>query len=248
MKLVRPEDAREAEGENLRQPLPRLAARQIQRQVEEGQFAVGERLPAQRELALRMGISRTVLREAISVLEAVGILRTEAGSGTYVAAVAAASEKMVSSHATGLNGTYAKLDICRFRHVFESACARLAAMRVTDADIERLTSNLTRFKEQIRTGNFEQSAQTDEAFHHLIVEIAGVPLFTDMHISFRQMLLDTLKMPVSVQGRGWEPVVEHERILEALKRRDPDEAVYYMQSHIMRSTERLGYILPDEVL
>ncbi len=98
-----------------------------------------------------------------------------------------------------------------------------------------------------RVGNFEQSAQTDEAFHHTIVEIAGVPLFTDMHRSFRQMLLDTLTMPVKARSRGWEPVVEHERILEALKRRDPDEATYYMQSHIMRSSERLGYVLPSDV-
>lgn len=248
MKLVRPDEFEIGNGETSRLPLPRLAARQIQRKIEAGEFPVGARLPAQRELSASMGISRTVLREAISVLEASGFLRTEAGSGTYVAASAPETESLVASNAIGLTGSYAKLDICRFRHMFEGACARLAAMRITDDDVERLNSNLLLFKEQVRIGNFDQSAHTDVAFHHMIVEIAAVPLFTDIHRSFRQMLLETLTMPVRVRSRGWEPVVEHERILEALKRRDPDEATYYMQSHITRSSERLGYVLPSDVL
>lgn len=245
MKLVRPfgED-----GDNLRVPLPRLAAKHIQEKIDAGVFTVGDRLPAQREFANDMGISRTVLREAITMLEASGILRTEAGSGTYVAERKPKREDMVAGDAIGLAGRYAKLDISRLRYVMESYCARLAAMRVTDADIQRLNSNLTSFKEQVRLGDFEQSARTDEAFHHLIVEIAAVPLFVDFHSSFRQMLLETLTMPVEVHSRCWEPVVEHERILVALERRDPDEASYYMQSHITRSAERLGYVQADEVL
>jgi len=195
-----------------------------------------------------MGISRTVLREAISMLEASGILRTEAGSGTYVAESKPRQDDLVRGTSMGLVGPYAKLDISRFRYVMESNCARLAAMRVTDPDIQKLEANLALFKEQTRVGNFDLSAQADEAFHHLIVEIAAVPLFIDLHRAFRQMLLETIAMPVNVRSRGWEPVVEHERILVALKRRDPDEASYYMQSHITRSSERLGYVQADEVL
>jgi len=248
VKLVRPNESLNENGDAVRLPLPRLAARQIQEKIEAGEYAFGARLPAQRELAASMGISRTVLREGISVLEAAGWLRTEGGSGTYVAQSPPETERVMASNAIGLTGPYAKLDISRFRHMFEGACARLAAMRITDDDVEKLTSNLLTFKEQVRVGSFEQSAQTDEAFHHIIVEIAGVPLFTDMHRSFRQMLLDTLTLPIRAHSRGWEPVVEHERILEALKRRDPDEATYYMQSHITRSSERLGYVLPNDVL
>ena len=49
-------------------------------------------------------------------------------------------------------------------------------------------------------------------------------------------------------NRAWEPVAEHERILEALRRRDPDEARYYMQSHIVRSAERLGITDASDIL
>lgn len=245
MKLVRPDGE---DSDHLRQPLSRLAVKHIQEKIEAGEFSVGDRLPAQRELAISMGISRTVLREAISMLEASGILRTEAGSGTYVAEGKPKQDDLVRGTSMGLTGPYAKLDISRFRYVMESNCARLAAMNVTDHDIQKLEANLTLFKEQTRIGDFDQSAQADEAFHHLIVEIAAVPLFIDLHRAFRQMLLETIAMPVNVRSRGWEPVVEHERILVALKRRDPDEASYYMRSHITRSSERLGYVQANEVL
>lgn len=246
MKLVRPEGE---EGNLLRLPLPRLAARHIQEKIDAGAFAAGDRLPAQRELAISMGISRTVLREAISMLEASGVLRTEAGSGTYVVDDAGPKPEIPAPvDAAGLAGPYAKLDISRFRYVIESYCARMAAMRITDADIGKIEANLLLFKEQVRTGNFDQSIRTDEAFHHLIVTIAAVPLFVDLHRSFRPMLLDTIAMPMNLHASRWEPVVEHERILVALKRRDPDEAAYYMQSHITRSSERLGYVQADEVL
>lgn len=229
-----------------RVPLARRVAQRIQDDIFAGKFVDGARLPPQRELAVEFGVSRTILSKAIASLERSGIVRTEVGSGSYVSLPVKTSEARVSGFT--IAGDYQKLDICRFRHVVEGACARLAAMRVTDNEIEELRSNVALFKEQVRTEDFHASAQTDDAFHHLIVRIAGMKLFMDIHNMVRPMLLDTLKMPVNVQGRGWEPVVEHERILEALKRRDPDEAVYYMQSHIVRSSERLGFLLPEDVL
>ena len=55
-------------------------------------------------------------------------------------------------------------------------------------------------------------------------------------------------MPSEARSRGWEPVVEHERIVEALGRQDADEARYYMQSHIVRSAERLGILLAGDIV
>jgi GntR family transcriptional repressor for pyruvate dehydrogenase complex len=231
-----------------RVPLSRRIADRIEGMVASGEFAMGARLPAQRELATQLGVSRAVLREAISTLEASGLLRTEAGSGTFVIARGAVSVPRSASKEFLPAGSYGKLDICRFRFVFEPACARLAAMRISDEDFERLDANLLAFKDQVRLGNFQQSALIDEAFHHLIIEIAAVPLFIDLHLSFRQMLIETVTMPLNTHSRGWEPVVEHERILEALRRRDPDESFYYLKSHITRSSERLGFVLADDVL
>lgn len=228
-----------------RMPLARRVAQRIQDEILSGKFADGARLPPQRELAVEFGVSRTILSQAIASLEKSGIIRTEAGSGSYVSLPKEAEPQSLNFK---LTGDYEKLDICRFRHVMEGACARLAAMRITDQELEALRTNVALFKEQVRTEDFQASAITDEAFHHLIVRIAGVRLFIDMHSMVRPMLLDTLTMPKNMRRRGWEPVVEHERILEALRRRDPDEAVYYMQSHIARSSERVGFLLSEDIV
>lgn len=226
-------------------PVPKVVARHISRMIASGELATGSKLPSQRELSQQFRVSRTALREAISLLEASGTLRTEPGRGMFVGRshglpIAANGEDGASA--------YSKLDMCRFRYMLEGQTARLAAMRVTDQHIEAIDRNLHRFKAQTRAMDLHASAATDFAFHHLIVGYATVQLFTDLHASHRPHLLSMIEMPRSLYNRAWEPVVEHERIIEALKRRDPDEARYYMESHIVRSAERLGIMLADDVV
>lgn len=216
--------------------------------IARGELAVGEKLPSQRELSASFGVSRTVLREAFSLLEASGTLRTEAGRGTFVQSSRPGKRRGTDDLPFSPDGSYGKLDVCRFRHLIEGHSARLAAMRITSDDLNRLAANLAQFKEQTRAADFEASAQTDLAFHHEIVAMAGVDLFTDLHRSMRDLLLGAMTIPAEARSRGWEPVVEHERILEALGRRDPDEARYYMQSHIVRSAERLGILLAGDIV
>jgi GntR family transcriptional repressor for pyruvate dehydrogenase complex len=124
----------------------------------------------------------------------------------------------------------------------------LAAMRVNDGDIAALELNLQTFRNQTRALELHEASVTDFDFHSMIVSFAGVQLFTDIHNAHRDTLINMIEMPRSIYNRAWEPVVEHERIVEALKRRDPDEARYYTQSHIVRSAERLGILLADNVV
>jgi len=226
-------------------PVPKLVARRISSMIADGELAMGTKLPSQRDLSQQFGVSRTSIREAISLLEASGTLRTQPGRGMFVGR-AEGSLAAVNGQADG--SLYSKLDLCRFRFMLEGQTARLAAMRVTDRHIETLDRNLERFKTQTRAMDLHAAAATDFAFHHLIVGYAGVQLFTDLHGNHRLLLLGMIEMPRSVYNRAWEPVVEHERIIEALKRRDPDEARYYMESHIVRSSERLGILLADDVV
>ncbi len=68
------------------------------------------------------------------------------------------------------------------------------------------------------------------------------------HLYFRDVIMQAVQMYRSQYTRAWEPVVEHERILEALKRRDPDESLYYLCSHIVRSAHRLGILDANEII
>ena len=104
------------------------------------------------------------------------------------------------------------------------------------------------FKAQTRAMDLEASARTDFEFHQLIVEFSGVRLFRDLHLYFRDVIMQAVQMYRSQYSRAWEPVAEHEKIIEALKRRDPDEALYYAHSHIVRSADRLGIADAREIL
>lgn len=226
-------------------PVPKSIAQRISSMISSGELAAGEKLPSQRDLSNRFGVSRTAIREAISQLEASGTLWTEPGRGMFVGR---RDRPIAFPSNNGVVAGYAKLDVCQFRYMIEGQTARLAAMRITDQNIETLERNLHRFKAQTRAMELHDSAVTDFEFHHLIVGFAGVPLFTDIHAAHRALLLAMIEMPRSLYNRVWEPVVEHERIIEALKRRDPDESRYYTQSHIVRSAERLGVMLADDVV
>ncbi len=94
----------------------------------------------------------------------------------------------------------------------------------------------------MRIEHIEASAQTDFEFQQLIVEFSGVRLFRDLHLYFRDVILQAVQMYRSQYSRAWEPVAEHEQIIEALTRRDPDEALNHARSHIIRSADRLGIV------
>ncbi len=213
------------------------------------------RLPSQRELSSRFGVSRTSVREALSLLEASGKLRTEPSRGSFWVDNAAAgpgnghAENGAGTHADlPLGKVYRKSEISRFRYLIEGQSSRLAAMRITDDEIQQLDRNLVLFKAQTRAMDLEASAHTDFEFHQSIVEFSGIQLFMDLHLHFRDVIMQAVQMHSSLYTRIWEPVAEHEKIIEALRRRDPDEAVYYLHSHIVRSADRLGIIDENEIL
>ena len=215
------------------------------------------RLPSQRELSSLFGVSRTSVREALSLLEASGKLRTEPGRGSFW--VGAQERTLQHTNSNTLRNTeviqdlpskktYPKSEISRFRYLIEGQSGRLAAMRITDSEVAQLERNLSTFKNQTRAMDLEASAQTDFEFHQLIVEFSGVRLFRDLHLYFREVIMQAVQMYRSQYTRAWEPVAEHEKIVEALKRRDPDEALYYLRSHIIRSADRLGIADAREIL
>ena len=235
-------------------PLSRKIATHIEDMIAASDDA---RLPSQRELSSRFKVSRATIREALLLLEASGKLRTSPGRRSlWVGSrpVAAQGERSSASPDEESNGelpskkTYPKSEISRFRYLIEGQSGRLAAMRITDAELQQLEENLKMFKAQTRAMDLEASARTDFEFHQLIVEFSGVRLFRDLHLYFRDVIMQAVQMYRSQYSRAWEPVAEHEKIIEALKRRDPDEALYYTRSHIVRSADRLGIADAREIL
>ena len=234
-------------------PISKTIAKRIEEMLDADEAARNRRIPSERELSERFRVSRASIREALSVLQVSGKLRTEPSRGSFwlgsdVKVSRSASSERNDGGALPWNRTYSTSEISRFRYLIEGQAGRLAAMRITDDQIRQLEENLSTFKKQTRDMDLESSAQTDFEFHQIIVELSGVRLFADLHLLFRDVVMQAVQMYRSQHSRAWEPVTEHERILEALKRRDPDEALYYLQSHIVRSADRLGIIDTSEIL
>lgn len=147
-------------------------ADKIKTLILDGAWGNGERLPPERELAERFGVSRPSLREAIHSLVATGLLRSQHGGGTYVADEVGNSFRD-PLQAILLSSPDAQRDLLEFRHMVEGACSFYAAQRATAADRQRLTAAFERLKahhthpESADDGS-EESA--DAHFHLVIAE------------------------------------------------------------------------------
>lgn len=225
--------------------VPQAAARRIQEMIHAGDLRQGEMLPPQRELSERLNVSRASLREALSVLETLGLLRTEPRRGTRVTATEVLGDTAL--HPWRFGKRYSLSEVYQFRFVTEGYAARLAATRTSTAELNTLKQSLRDFKDAVRERDLVASSQLDFGFHKLIMEHSGNRVFTDLHGSFGSVLLESQRLPLAQHERLWEPVNEHENIVQAIEKRDPDGASYFMHVHITRAADRVGVSLSDKV-
>jgi GntR family transcriptional repressor for pyruvate dehydrogenase complex len=136
-------------------------------------------------------------------------------------------------------------EVYQFRTVIESYAARLAAMAVSDAAADELRQIVQRHKEATRRLDFVGSSQADFELHHRIMQLANNRIFADLHGTYRAVFLESQRVPVARRERVWETVDEHEKLVEAIARCDPDGAEYYMRLHITRAADRVGLALSD---
>lgn len=162
-------------------------AHQLEQRILEGALKAGDRLPAERELAQELGVSRPSLREALQKLVSRGLLYSRQGGGTYVAdqlndAVANPWAGMLASH-PALHD-----DLLEFRAILEAQAAEWAALRATPADLVRLEAALNEAASAITALDTEAVAGADGRFHQALAEAAH-NVFTAHMMSTVQGLL-----------------------------------------------------------
>ncbi len=216
----------------------------IQEMIRNGDLSPRDVLPPQRVLSERLNVSRSSLREALSVLETVGVLRTEPRRGTFVAS---ASDEIADPGAWRFAQRYSPPEVYQFRFVVEGYAARLTALRASPRDLAALNRNLDKFKEAVRKEDLAATSRLDFEFHSRIMRVSGNRMFAAVHGSYGAVMLESQKLPLNRRERLWEPVTEHENILQAIEKQDPDGAVYFMHVHILRAANRVGIELTDKV-
>lgn len=207
----------------------RLAA-QIHALVAQGEFAAGQRLPAERALAERFDVSRTSVREAIIALELQGVVEVRGGSGIYVCEPDASRPPTMPEAGAG------PFELLRARCLIESEIAALAATTRTDGDLDRIFEALTAMRD--RMTDKDANAEADRRFHLGIAQSTGnsvlLATVTSMWDQARGPVWEKMEQHFHTQALRQASQADHQRIFGALVARDARQAREAMHDHLER--------------
>lgn len=204
-------------------------AEQIQRLIVDGALKPGDLLPSERDLAERLGVSRGSVRDAIRSLELVGLVVPRQGEGTVVADVS--PEAVVMPLASILLRKRELIaELLDIRKIVEPALAARAALRATPEDVARLEEIVRRQREKTLRG--EPAVEEDSEFHYVIALAARNGVVRRMLDVLMRLLRETRSRSLQTHGRPQRSLAGHRRIVEAIKRRDPDAAERAVRQHL----------------
>lgn len=209
-------------------------ADQIRDLIDGGEFQPGTRLPSERDLAQKLGVSRPSLREALIALEIDGSVEIRMGSGVYVSTETAAQQ--ASTRSLGDSPS----ELMQARSTLEGATIVLAASRIDEPALAMLRATLDEMRKEIEAGR--KPLDQDRKFHSTIAEQSGNTILARLVAD----LFDDRHSPISTQLRvkfedrsTWTfALEEHEAILTALENRDPLMAQAAMRIHLESSRRR----------
>jgi len=208
-------------------------AEQIEALIRSGAFAPGARLPGERELAERVGVSRPSLREALIALETAGLIETRIGDGTYVRRDIAPTPVFPLANRDLGPGTLEQFEA---RRALECAAAELAAQRATSAEIVALRACLVRMTLLVEQGS--SPAAEHQAFHLALVDAARNQIIArtvrELWRAREAAMWETLRRKVENPESWRAGLVFRAQLLEALEARDGTAAKALMEAHFHR--------------
>ena len=198
--------------------------------ISSGDYGEGDRLPPERVLVEQLGVSRTVVREALNLLEARGILSIEHGRG----AVVSSNGAHVLHNGLGIllrMEPSALWELMEIRKALEVEVAGLAAERATPEDTEIMRAVLDRMRENINAP--EGYVDADVEFHDLLVRSARNRVLLMMMEPIVDLLLSSRRMTGSKVANAKRALRAHEAILKKVKAKDVEGARIEMRKHMM---------------
>lgn len=219
------------------QRLYRQIAEQLRALIATGEFSPGSRLPAERDLARQLGVSRPSVREALIALEVEGVIDVRTGSGIYVRAAHAVNGARAQEHDPG---EWGPLELMRARELVEGEVAALAARNARRPHIAAIAAALAQMREEAGAGIVPRAG--DEAFHTAVAQACGNEVLRDTVRGYWharsgplfERLGDYFENPAS-----WEAaLVEHSAVLDAIRSHDAGAARLAMQTHLKKAYTR----------
>ena len=223
--------------------LPQTIAREIQTMIQSGELKPGEKIPSQRDFSIRFGVSRASLREALLTLETLGLLKTEAGRGTFVAAAPSGPSGHMAPWR--YSDSYSVFDVFQTRLLLEGEIARLAAGRLTHAQLERMEDATRTMEDCWARQDLLSNVEADLEFHGTIVAACSNAMLKALYQTVREQIAETQRQPIPITDpdRMRESVGEHREIIAVLKSGDGNAAREAMERHV-RNTARCAGLYP----
>jgi len=194
--------------------------------VADGGLRAGDRLPPERDLAARLGVSRASVKQAIVVLEVQGLVETRHGGGTYLLRDSLDTEpveRMVERRRR-------LPDVLEAREALETKLAELAAERRTDEDLAALRTALDRMAADIDEGG--HGVEGDRLFHAAVTAAAHSALLAEFMRSIAAQVTESRTESLRQPRRPARSLAQHRAILEAIETGRPAQAAAAMRRHV----------------
>ncbi|EFQ62208.1 regulatory protein GntR, HTH [Pseudomonas fluorescens WH6] len=211
----------------------------LTRRILLGQLKPGEKLPSESTIVLEHGVSRTVVREALSKLQASGLVETRHGIGTFV--LEPRAQQGLRLHVDTVASVRNMLEL---RLGLEVQAVALAALRRSDTQLAHMRQALDDYQSSL--ANNDSCVDEDKRFHQLIAEATGNTFFSEIMQHLGNAMIPRTQVKGAERGGadfaklGQLANLEHEAIYNAIKRQDPDAARAAMVLHLTNSRDRFS--------
>jgi GntR family transcriptional repressor for pyruvate dehydrogenase complex len=210
----------------LRTRLYEQVAEQITTWIADNGLVAGDRLPAERELASRLGVSRATLSQALVALEVIGVVAVRHGDGTVLKASSGQTRIVdaIRAHADRLP------EVIETRDALETKIAALAAARRTDEDMARIDDAIAAMEADVAAGG--RGVEGDERFHGAVTAAAHSLLLARLMDEIGDLVRETRIESLSQPDRPKNSIAGHRAIAEAIRAGDADGAAAAMHAHV----------------
>ena len=210
-------------------PLRDVVFNTLREAILKGELKPGERL-MELQLAAKLGVSRTPIREAIRMLEQEGLAVTIPRKGAEVARM---TEKDME-------------DVLEIREALDEHAAKIACTRMTEDQLKQLETIKETFVESTRSHDVKRIAEADVSFHDVIYEATGNPKLVSMLNNLREQIY-RYRVEYLKEEKNYPTLIgEHEAIVEALYARNQDEVVRAMHTHIENQASAVKEIIREQ--
>lgn len=209
---------------------------QVQKLIKTGLLKPGDQLPPERELAGKLNVSRTSVREAMRTLEIMGYIDIRPGEGAFIKETTIDNVLKPITSAIKVEKDLI-LDLLDVRDVIEVAAAKRAATYATNTDIKRIRIAILNAKEDVKAGGI--GLQGDDDFHLSIAKATHNTVFEVVMNLIEDLLTKSREATLQIPGQPTKTIKDHKKIYEAIKEKKPDEAAKYMKEHLTKAKNNI---------